>query len=72
MDNFNLKLNGLKINIINMIKGSEIPIGAIYYMLKDLLSNVEDIYKQSIEIEKQTQLLSSQQEEKIDDNGHQE
>lgn len=71
MDNFNLKLNGLKINIINMIKGSEIPIGAIYYMLKDLLSNVEDIYKQSIEIEKQTQLLSSQQEEEIDD-GHQE
>lgn len=72
MDNFNLKLNSLKINIINMIKNSEIPVGAIYYMLKDLLSNVEDIYKQSIEIEKQTQLLSSQQEEKNDDDGHQE
>ena len=72
MDNFNLKLNSLKFNIINMIKSSEIPVGAIYYMLKDLLSNVEDIYKQSIEIEKQTQLLSLQQEEKIDDDGHQE
>ena len=73
MEDFNLKLNGLKTNIINTIKTSDVPVGAVYYMLKDLLNNVEDVYKQTIEIEKQTKLLSSNIQENTDDiDGHQE
>lgn len=53
MENFNTKLNTLKSDLVNTIIKSEIPVGAVYYMLKDLLDEVTDSYKKSLAIEQQ-------------------
>ena len=60
MSNFNTQLNNLKTDLINTINQSGIPIGAIYYLLKDLLVEVTDTYKQTLAIEKQVEILTKE------------
>ena len=60
MDNFNTQLNDLKNNLINTINQSGIPVGVIYYLLKDILSEVTDSYKQTLAIEKQVEALTKE------------
>ena len=69
MSNFNTQLNNLKTDLINTINQSGIPIGAVYYLLKDLLVEVSDTYKQTLVIEKQVETLTK---EDIDKNKNQE
>ena len=68
MSNFNTQLNNLKTDLINTINQSGIPVGAIYYLLKDLLAEVTDTYKQTLVIEKQVETLTK--EEVKDDNNN--
>lgn len=68
MSNFNTQLNNLKTDLINTINQSGIPVGAIYYLLKDLLVEVTDTYKQALVIEKQVETLTK--EEVKDDNNN--
>ena len=63
MDNFNTQLNDLKNNLINTINQSGIPVGVIYYLLKDILADVAESYKQSILIEKQVQSIQNIEKE---------
>ena len=60
MSNFNTQLNNLKTDLINTINQSGIPVGAIYYLLKDLLVEVTDTYKQTLAIEKQVETLTKE------------
>lgn len=60
MSNFNTQLNNLKTDLINTINQSGIPIGAVYYLLKDLLVEVSDTYKQTLVIEKQVETLTKE------------
>ena len=69
MSNLNTQLNNLKTDLINTINQSGIPIGAVYYLLKDLLVEVSDTYKQTLVIEKQVETLTK---EDIDKNKNQE
>ena len=69
MSNINTQLNNLKTDLINTINQSGIPIGAVYYLLKDLLVEVSDTYKQTLVIEKQVETLTK---ENIDKNKNQE
>ena len=63
MEDFNTQLNNLKINLINTINKSGIPVGVIYYLLKDILTDVADSYKQSILIEQQVQSIKNTEKE---------
>lgn len=63
MEDFNTQLNNLKINLINTINKSGIPVGVIYYLLKDILTDVADSYKQSILIEQQVQSIKNAEKE---------
>ena len=68
----NLNINNLKNNLVNIIKESNVPIGTVYYMLKDLLKDTENIYRQTVEIERQSEILSQQERERADVAEHQE
>ena len=60
MSNFNIQLNNLKNNLVNTINQSGVPVGAVYYLLKDILSEVTDSYKQTLAIEKQVEALTKE------------
>ena len=67
-EGFNIKIHDLKTDLVNTINTSGLPVGVVYYILKDLLNEVTDSYKQSLAIEKQ--VIEMSKEEDVD--GHQE
>ena len=70
----NTLINVLKENLTNVINNSQVPIGAVYYVLKDLLSEVEDVYDKTLKKESQETLerLEREEKEKEDVKEHQE
>lgn len=77
MDSFNIKLNNLKINLINTINNADVPVGAVYYLLKDLLIETSESYQQALSTEKQIEMLKQSVEkdnenEEEEKDGHQE
>lgn len=59
----NTKINMFKDNLITVIGNSQLPIGVTYYILKDVFQNIEMLYNETLEKEKQD-LLSSMEKEK--------
>lgn len=45
---FNTQLNTLKKNLINTINDSGLPIGICYYIVKDVLTDVTNSYKETL------------------------
>ena len=70
----NTLVNVLKENMTNVINNSQVPIGVVYYVLKDLLSEVEDVYSKTLKKESQETLerLEKEEQEKEDVKEHQE
>lgn len=50
--NFNTRMELLKQNIVQLIGESELPVGVIYYILKDLFEDITNAYNQSLVLEK--------------------
>jgi len=46
--NVNQKLESARDSIMQVIGTSELPVGAVYYMLKDVIRDIEDIYNTSL------------------------
>ena len=75
---YNTKLNILRNNIIALVGETQLPAGMVYYMFKDLLSEMREAYEQSIMIESQIESIeqeannvqeeSKQQEEQNEEN----
>lgn len=61
---FNTKLNNLKNGIINTIGESKLPVGAVYYLLKDILAELNDTYRQTLAIEQQVQAINNEEDDK--------
>ena len=59
---FNTMINNLMANLIKDIRESGVPIGTVYYMLKDILVNIEREYNNTLEAEAQN-IQSSQENE---------
>lgn len=71
MDKYiNTKINNFKSDLINLTTQSDLPIGIVYYEIKDLLVDIERAYKNTLSLE-QTAMLAEQQE-KEDVKEHQE
>lgn len=60
----NTNINIFKENLVNLIGNSNLPIGVTYYILKDIFSEIQDIYNITLEKEKQEMLNSISEEEK--------
>lgn len=48
---FNSLLNNFKNDLANTIKKSGLPIGIVYYIVKDLLSEITETYKETLLLE---------------------
>lgn len=49
----NTLMEDLQKKLINDINNSQLPVGIIYYIAKDVFSQVETEYQKSLELEKQ-------------------
>ena len=64
MGGFNTLIEELHNNLINDINKSQLPVGIIYYVLKDVYSNVEYGYNKALEEEKNNAQIIPQKEQK--------
>lgn len=56
MDNnvgFNTYLNNFKTNMINTINDSGLPVGVVYYIMKDILNDIQNAYENTLKKEKE-------------------
>ena len=60
---FNTMINNLMANLIKDIRESGVPIGIVYYMLKDILVNIEREYNDTLEAEAQNIRLSQEEQQ---------
>ncbi len=49
--NINIQTENTKNQIINILNNAEMPISLIYYMMKDLLKDIENQYYNQVAIE---------------------
>ena len=56
-----------KDNLAMTIKNSQLPIGIIYYVFKDVYNDIEKIYNETLEKEKQDILSSMEKDKKKDE-----
>ena len=72
----NMGINTFKDNLINLVSNSQLPVGVIYYILKDVVAEIEKIYNESLAKEQQELLnkmkKEQEQKEKDDMENHQE
>lgn len=59
MENNILQINKLNNDIIDTINNSELNVGVIYYVIKDIYTEIEKLYNQQIQIE----MIKSQEQE---------
>ena len=59
----NTGMNVFKENLVNLIGNSQLPIGVTYYILKDVFTNIETLYNDVLEKEKQ-ELVTALEKEK--------
>lgn len=62
-NNFNLKTEQFKSSIITSINNSNLPIGTIYYVIKDLYKDLEIEYLKILQEEQKQQEQEGQEQE---------
>ena len=55
---FNTCLNNLKNDLVNTINKSNLPVGVLYYIVKDLFMDVQNAYEQAKQFVKATEVTS--------------
>lgn len=61
--NINSTINNTYQNILNVITEAQLPVGTIYFMLKDILRDIEITYQASLQLENEN-IIEEQQDEK--------
>ena len=59
----NTQLNTLKGNLVNIINNSGLPIGICYYIVKDLIGDLTESYKEAILFEKANSIAEKDKKE---------
>ena len=60
----NTTINIFKENMANVINNSQLPVGVVYFVVKDILLEVEGAYKATLQKESQEMLAKLEQEER--------
>ena len=63
----NLQIENVKQNIIDVINNSQLPIGVIHYLLKDISKEVANEYNKTLMFEQQQRQQKQQNEIKEQD-----
>lgn len=61
--NINFTINNTYQNILNIITEAQLPVGTIYFMLKDILHDIEIAYQAGIQLENEN-IIKEQQNDK--------
>ena len=74
MEDINVSINTgidiFKANIANVISTSQLPVGIIYYVFKDILTEIKDLYNETVQEETQKlqeQIIQENKEEDVED-----
>ena len=70
--NDNIKLKFLERDIYSLMGEYNLPVGSIYYLLKDILQNVENMYQTNVnqelqKLEKQKKEKEQQQKQQVEE-----
>ena len=68
MDNsigFNTYLNDFKNNMVNTINNSGLPVGVVYYIMKDLFNDIQNAYENTLKKEKEEIIAEEKANKKI-------
>ena len=57
----NLQISNLYDNLINSCTNSDLPVGTVYFVLKDVFRDIEQVYFEAIE----TEYLKQNQEQEV-------
>ena len=61
--NINFTINNTYQNILNVITEAQLPVGTIYFTLKDILHDIGITYQASLQLENEN-IIKEQQDEK--------
>lgn len=61
-------INVFKDNLTQVINNSQLPIGIVYYVLKDVLSDIQNLYNETLNREKEEILNTLKKENKESEN----
>lgn len=62
---FNTYLNDFKTDMVNMINSSGLPVGVVYYIVKDLFSDIQLAYENTLKKEKEEIIAEEKANKKI-------
>ena len=68
----NTSMNLFRNNIAEAIRLSQLPVGAVYYILKDVLKDVSEVYDKTLQKESEDIHKQLEEQEKEDVKEHQE
>lgn len=57
------KIKEFEIELVNLVNNADIPAGAAYYILKDVLIKVQNVFQNNIILEEQQEQQKKQQEQ---------
>ena len=61
--NINIQIKQFQQNLIQIIQESQLPVGIVYYILKNQLNEIDGLYKNTVEQILQQQYLKQQQQQ---------
>lgn len=62
---FNTYLNDFKNNMVNTINNSGLPVGVVYYIMKDLFNDIQNAYENTLKKEKEEIIAEEKANKKI-------
>ena len=62
---FNIYLYNFKNNMVNIINNSGLPVGVVYYIMKDLLNDIQNAYENTLKKEKEEIIAEEKANKKI-------
>lgn len=62
---FNTYLYNFKNNMVNTINNSGLPVGVVYYIMKDLLNDIQNAYENTLKKEKEEIVAEEKANKKI-------
>ena len=68
----NTSMNLFRNNIAEAIRLSQLPVGVVYYILKDVLNDVSEVYDKTLQKESDDIQKQLEEQEKEDVKAHQE
>lgn len=65
-NNFNLKIDVFRQQLLQIISNSNLPVSVIVYIIKDIYNEINDLYKQAVMNEYEESIAAQKEQEEQD------